>query len=922
MTHPHDGPDDTVVPAVERAVGGLTHRFGAFHRPRLHAAATAMHDRLAATTIDVDVPLVLDSLLAGLADDLDAIAVRALITSFRASGESYEAFHTRRRAGGASALIESGRPELVRLLDLTVRRTVRHAVEVIDDLEAEAGELGARLGLSGTVDAIVLGRGDKHDGGRSAAFVSTVEGGRVVHKPTAADQGRMLRELAEAADPTGVVFGPVTPDVWTVPGGPSRRTHSWQRFVVHEDLLSPGAVARWYHRYGALTALAASVGATDLHFENLVATRDGPVVIDVETVSSVRPRTDPAASAHAALGERIHRSVLHSMLLPTRFAGSRMSADISGLRSAATAAAAVPGFAVVDAGLDSMRFDDTDITLPTAPNAVTCGGVDVDARNHLSDIVAGYRRGRAALVAVADRFDEILARALPDTVRQVVRPTYVYARFLDASTHPVYLGSIDDRRELLSRLPARYRSIAPEAADRLHAAEVASLLDLDVPSFQLCRGHTAIGVLGDGEVAEIPDAVERDLAATVRAWFDDFLRRDGERDTADIALALTTAADDVWQSDRRPDRGFTTPPRRPTLTWSMDGTTATWLSAVMIGAGLRLAPVNLTLFEGGGQLVAISESAGTAEAVLGPAEIDAVVRGAVVHRLPASPPVWQLSPYTGPVSELVVLLELAARGRAVPIEVTLPGQHAAPTLSHATMADLDHLNGLGGYFRALRVYAEAARAVDPEALGSALDRFLAAHASALRDGGDDVGLAHGSAGRLLAVADAMVLAGGHRSARSLLEHGVRRWRSRIVHGVGLKDERARSSWCKGAAGTVFAHEQILRALGADRASILSAVEPELDILLAAGPVAPDADVDASLCHGVAGTAAVLGDLGVRLDVPELRGQARDLVERAGRGRPRAGLRRAPELDTFFLGSSGWDVVRAGGTLPRLLGGVR
>lgn len=922
LEHPTTTTRDHVDGAVRAVVDRLADRFGRFHEGRLRAAATTLDARIRRSTARLDTARVLHDLLDGLADDLDAIAIRALITAFRESGQAHAEFADRIGSDDVADAIQDSAPELRRLLDLRTDRGVRHAIEVLDHLDADRALLEDRLGLRGTIVSVATGRGDKHDGGRSVTIVRAEDGTGVVHKPAPVEQGLLLGEIARAADPDGSVFGPVIADAIAGRAEDGTvRPHSWQPFVDHDDLPDAASVERWFERYGAVVALAAATGATDLHFENVVATAEGPVLVDVETVTSAWTPPRPDTSAHAALSERIDHSVLHSMLLPTRFLGSAVGADISGLRSAATASTAMPGFAVVDAGLDTMRFDDTDVVVPVAANAVTLGGHPVDARDHLPALVAGYRRGRSALLDAADRIDAVLEDAVPEEVRQVVRPTYVYARFVDASTHPAYLGSVDDRRALFERLPARFRTVRDDAAERLHALEVAALVELDVPSLHLGRDSTTLHARMDGTDVAVPDAVHLDLAATLRAWMADFRARDARREESDIVLALAAAADDAWESHDRPPLALGPDGEHVALTRSADGTSATWLSTVMLGTGLRLAPVNLTLFEGGGQLVALAEAAAHDRGPLTTDDVTRVLRGAVVHGVPAEPEVWHLSPYTGALADSVTLVELAARGHDDPRRTALPGAFAAPFLAAAEVTDLDHLNGLGGYLRALRVHAASTVGVDGPAVGRALDDLFARRGSALAEPDPDGGLAHGTAGRVLAIADAAAIAGRHRRAEQFVLDALHRWDELVVRSAGLRDGRARSSWCKGAAGTVFAHEQAMRAVGSSTQEVLAAIRPELDLLLATPLPAVGEDVDASFCHGVAGTVAVLRDLGTRLGLPELTRAAGRLVDRTSSARPRGGLRRAPEVDTFFLGSSSWTAVRDDVTLPLLLGGI-
>jgi class II lanthipeptide synthase len=53
-------------------------------------------------------------------------------------------------------------------------------------------------------------------------------------------------------------------------------------FVSHECCRDQDSVCRCFRRYGALLALAHSIGAYDLHHENLIVAGEHPIVVDAE----------------------------------------------------------------------------------------------------------------------------------------------------------------------------------------------------------------------------------------------------------------------------------------------------------------------------------------------------------------------------------------------------------------------------------------------------------------------------------------------------------------------------------------------------------------------------------------------------------------------------------------------------------------
>ncbi|MCH9644992.1 MAG: type 2 lantipeptide synthetase LanM family protein [Gammaproteobacteria bacterium] len=89
-----------------------------------------------------------------------------------------------------------------------------------------------------------------------------------------------------------------------------RDGYGWCEFVTHDSCTSIDAVERCYQRYGALLAVMYSLNGDDIHFENIIAHGEHPIIVDLECLLK------PALEANASLEKP--PSVLDSLLLPTR----------------------------------------------------------------------------------------------------------------------------------------------------------------------------------------------------------------------------------------------------------------------------------------------------------------------------------------------------------------------------------------------------------------------------------------------------------------------------------------------------------------------------------------------------------------------------------------------------------------------------
>ncbi|MBD8063588.1 DUF4135 domain-containing protein [Oceanitalea stevensii] len=921
--------------SVELALHAVDGRFPTFHRAHLHEVARALDGVLG----DAVAPRVRTELLTDLVLRLDALAVRTLITLFQSRRRhdpalDYATFDATLPA--ARAELRTELPELDRLLHLTATRWLDHVTWVLAAAGADRARLAGRWGTGGRLTAVRLGQGDTHCGGRSVAILEWSTGPRLVLKPTVSRVHPALAELVRLLDDDGSLLGPVLPDTLAGHG------HEWQRFVAPGTFTDTSA-ARYLRRYGRLSALLHAVGATDIHRENVVATPEGPVVVDTETLCSL-PTFERRGSAHEALARSVEAGVLRTMMYPSRFLGARMPLDLSALGVPSAAAGHYEGTTVTDAGTDDIRFDTAHLPLEEVHNRLcTDGGEQIDPRRYAPELLEGYaegiallRRHRGALQAVLDRHDL--------GFRQVFRATWRYARLLESSTHPSRLADRDRRLTTLRLLTPTARGVPPHVQVAVRDAEVEALADGDIPYFEV----TATGAL-HANGSPVPLArLDRSPAQMMTAWWDHVLDEPLADQLRTLRLALDAAADDAWQAG--PDRGvredLTVPAPPPAPTLSEDGLSATWLSSVQVGDGLYLTPVSTSLYEGGGVLCALWETRAPARTVATRELLRGVVAGATFHPVPADPDgVHEIvySPFTGALADVVVDAELAGRGVLAPDRAKDELARTALQLP-ALLDELGRrytgelLGGAGGAFTALNRFRDLwwEDGADlpptwPAAAENALARVMGRLDSLLD--APEAGLAHGNVGRLLGLAEAVDLVAGLTGRerdgwRALVAARLGRVLDNLPAEEAFRDPRARQSWCRGVSGLAPALVRVHALSGAEPTTAHEArLEALLDVLVADPPAGSR---DLSLCHGAAGHVLALTTLGRHLDRPELLDRARArrdrlLEETEGPGWT-SGLGRGPAAEGFFVGRAGWDLASAaladpGVRVPRLVDGL-
>lgn len=429
---------------------------------------------------------------------------RAAASTSTAGDVTYHSFISDMRDGLFSEFLLC-RPALARLLVSLVMDWVAATDEFLGRLETDQQSLfeltGSHQCSVNDLATIQSHLSDPHNGGRTVLLLTFSSGVRVLYKP---------RPLA-----FDVVWNRVT--TWlSAHGGPSLASqpatldmgqYGWQTFCDHTPC-SQEAAPLYYERIGASLALFRALGSSDMHHENLIASGDQPVFVDVETLIAPSPRSDlldhPAIwAAKEALTNSVFRSGVlpDAMLLPTgdvmTYGGLAESPGVSGM---------VWDF--TDINTDRMRFIPVERRKYTLPNLPEGDRGIFSPSRYVSNIKAGYDK---ALTQLNRHWLEFwsplgpLAGMSAAPMRSIFRPTATYIALLHLLRDPRRLSSgiLWSSRLELDQGDGRGRGSL--ASPALLLAERRALVRADIPYFFTTMGQTTVW---DGSGAAVPEAVE------------------------------------------------------------------------------------------------------------------------------------------------------------------------------------------------------------------------------------------------------------------------------------------------------------------------------------------------------------------------------------------------------------------------------
>ncbi len=487
--------------------------FSGFLHPFLRQGAAWLRADLA--------PAVEAALLENLAQRLLTIASRVLILELhvaRMRGQlegrtPQERFHhfsavLLQEPHVRAALLEEY-PVLARLMASAVERWRDTRLEFLGHLAEDRELLGQAFLGGGDIGELIAMQGgvsDAHRGGRSVFLLRFSSGLRLVYKPKSLSVDVRFQQLLQWLNAEGSRY---PHRVLTVV---DCGDHGWVEFVQATGVDSREALQRFYWRQGSSLALLHLLSAVDFHLENLIASGEHPVLVDLEALFHPRTSAEPGESARARAWALLEQSIVSVGMLPIFLDGreGRAGLDMSGLGGEPGQRSPQRMAMVEDLGSDTMRVVRRQGLLPGANNRPRLGEASADPGDFTEDIVQGFEETYALLAARR----ECLAPRLRDfadvEIRYIPRATQRYALLLHESHHPDFLRDGQARDKVLDHLEVEARQ--QPALRPLLPFERADLWWGDIPSFTARPGQRHLWSSA-GEC--LPDYFARDSLSTV-----------------------------------------------------------------------------------------------------------------------------------------------------------------------------------------------------------------------------------------------------------------------------------------------------------------------------------------------------------------------------------------------------------------------
>jgi type 2 lantibiotic biosynthesis protein LanM len=318
---------------------------------------------------------------------------------------------------------------------------------------------------------------DAHDGGAMVVVLHFACGGSLVFKPRGV---KMELALAEYASVLSGLDERLSLHTTKVVQG-SRGGHGWARFVVSPDIWTVDALDCYYRRAGRLLFHSALLGTRDLQMENVLASVDGPVIIDAECL--LQPRQDGLGTGAGTMA----RAIRETGLLGERVAGiGDEAAEIGGYTGEGGHLFPLPG--VEYDYVHTMEMRPVEVPrFSTLLNNLPRTGLDIHRlRDNMDAVCEGFKSAWLAAIEHREELASVLSVFEGVRTRFISRPTNQYGLVLLAMIQPEALSCPKSQAIALEQLlSGAFKANSLPPSGKLIRAEMDSLLQLDVPVFHV-----------------------------------------------------------------------------------------------------------------------------------------------------------------------------------------------------------------------------------------------------------------------------------------------------------------------------------------------------------------------------------------------------------------------------------------------------
>jgi type 2 lantibiotic biosynthesis protein LanM len=388
--------------------------------------------------------------------------------------QRYRSFFLRegKIADGLDQLIKDYRPIQIHV-NRVCMNTADAICEAIQRLGADITEIRRWTGRP--CDAVVqfeMTESDPHLDGRRVIIFTFSTSEVLVYKPRSVSIDAVATQFIKRLMPPSE-FQPIIANVL------DRGSYGWCEHLRAATFISKPQIHCYYRNAGALIAIADLMNFGDGHFENIIASKMGPSIVDCETFfQNYRPDTE--------------KNILFTGMLNIPENREQIGGSMAGLDSYGSGRTQYTATRILNERSDNLRVGFNRFSLDAPLNAPVFENQIHGLYPYIDDVIEGlrqtYRHIQTAREALLDD-DALWHKVNHCRVRQILRPTLVYVTLLRRLEQPDLATSVTKQSAYLRE---KLTTISTRVKKQLIDDEITRLMSGDIPTFHSRPGGTTL----------------------------------------------------------------------------------------------------------------------------------------------------------------------------------------------------------------------------------------------------------------------------------------------------------------------------------------------------------------------------------------------------------------------------------------------
>lgn len=325
-------------------------------------------------------------------------------------------------------------PELKRIYKNMIERQTDFVLEMLWRLEKDKVKIENKL-LGGTtfekIEKIQIGKGDLHCGGKSVMELQLNCGMTIFYKPHSMLNDTIFYDFINRIEGKKNDFCNIYRYL-------NCGLYGWAKKVKYQECNSERHLRNFYERIGIMAGISYILGSHDFHYQNLIAHKEYPVLVDLENMF----QTDEEIFN---IGEctYLKYSVLSNNLFPANMS-TRMFCAVTG-GNGGSGNYQVPMINVSDKKIGIVYGR------PKMEIGFNLPKQEIDTRKYLKQIWKGYSCAYRYFKNISDaEIQSIFSEEI--TSRHLVHDTQLYYNILQASYHPSLMMKYGEREAFLKKI--------------------------------------------------------------------------------------------------------------------------------------------------------------------------------------------------------------------------------------------------------------------------------------------------------------------------------------------------------------------------------------------------------------------------------------------------------------------------------------